>query len=127
MLAKSAGRTRTVCYNHIFLKDVPTVGGKNASLGQLFNNLRPMGISVPEGFAITAAAYRHLLKQNDLEKRLRSIFTSFDFEAVTELTKRGSQARPETVHSSKSRQTFAAVYILTATPSDRQARISYYF
>ncbi|MBN9387662.1 MAG: phosphoenolpyruvate synthase [Chloroflexi bacterium] len=89
----STNQPLTVDFNQIALKDIPTVGGKNASLGQLFNNLRPLGINVPDGFAITAESYRQFLKQNDLESRLRAIFANLDFEDVNELAKRGSQAR----------------------------------
>lgn len=83
----------TVDFSQITLKDIPTVGGKNASLGQLFTNLRPLGIAVPDGFAITAESYRLFLKQNNLESRLRSIFKNLDFEDNSELAKRGSLAR----------------------------------
>jgi pyruvate,water dikinase len=59
---------------------VARVGGKNASLGELFRVLKPKGVGVLDGFATTADAYRRLLATNGLEQRLRSIFTSFDAE-----------------------------------------------
>ena len=56
----------------IGMKDLPLVGGKNASLGELFNALKPKGVGVLDGFAITADAYRDLLMQDDLEYKLHS-------------------------------------------------------
>jgi pyruvate,water dikinase len=77
----------------ITLADVPRVGGKNASLGELFRALKPQGVGVLDGFATTADAYRQLLASGDLEKRLRAIFTPFNPEDLTELSRRGHAAR----------------------------------
>jgi pyruvate,water dikinase len=77
----------------ITLRDVPRVGGKNASLGELFRELKPKGVGVLDGFATTAEAYRRLLATHDLEPRLRSIFTSFDAENLPQLAERGEAAR----------------------------------
>ncbi|MDW7643794.1 MAG: phosphoenolpyruvate synthase [Desulfuromonadales bacterium] len=52
-------------------RDVPLVGGKNASLGEMIATLKPTGIQVPDGFATTAAAYRHFLAANELEEAIR--------------------------------------------------------
>lgn len=62
----------TLDFSRIALSDVAEVGGKNASLGQLFNALRSHGVSVLDGFATTADAYRRLLVEDHLEYRLRS-------------------------------------------------------
>ena len=56
----------TLDFSQITLKNLPQVGGKNASLGELFNILRPKGIGVLDGFATTADAYRTLLAEGDL-------------------------------------------------------------
>ena len=53
------------------LDDVATVGGKNASLGELLRTLVPLGVRVPDGFAVTADAYRHFVAENGLESRDR--------------------------------------------------------
>ena len=58
--------------------DVASVGGKNASLGEMFRELMPQGIRVPNGFAITAEAYRHVLRVGDLEKHLRGQLAGLD-------------------------------------------------
>jgi pyruvate,water dikinase len=57
-------------FSEISLADVPKVGGKNASLGEMFRALKPRGVGVLDGFATTADAYRHLLGTMGLEERL---------------------------------------------------------
>lgn len=83
----------TMNFAEIRLKDIGRVGGKNASLGELFNSLKPKGVGVPDGFATTADAYRLLLAQGQLEYELRSLVSDFDHEDVEELRRRGHAAR----------------------------------
>ncbi len=83
----------TLDFSQINMNDVARVGGKNASLGQMFNELKPQGVGVLDGFATTASAYWLLLSERNLKNRLREIFSSFDPEDVNELAVRGSQAR----------------------------------
>ena len=80
-------------FSDITLADLPRVGGKNASLGELFRSLKPQGVGVLDGFATTADAYRRLLASGDLENRLRAIFTPFNLDDLTELSRRGHAAR----------------------------------
>jgi len=80
-------------FSNIRLGDVSRVGGKNASLGELFQALKPHGVGVVDGFATTADAYWRLLATNGLEDRLRSIFGSFDPENLVQLAQRGQAAR----------------------------------
>ena len=82
-------------FSDIALADVPRVGGKNASLGEMFRALKPRGVGVLDGFATTADAYWHLLAANGLEARLRSIFSvsAFDPENLVELARLGEAAR----------------------------------
>ncbi len=49
-------------FNELGIKDVPYVGGKNASLGEMYRNLKKKGVPVPNGFAVTAEAYRYFFK-----------------------------------------------------------------
>ena len=56
----------TLNFDQITLKDLPRVGGKNASLGELFNALKPRGVGVLDGFATTSDAYRVLLRRDEL-------------------------------------------------------------
>src|SRR6266511_1550170 len=83
----------TLDFDEIGLEDVPRVGGKNASLGQLFNALKPLAVGALDGFAITADAYRRLLIERNLEFQLRSLLSDFDPEDVNELAARGHAAR----------------------------------
>ena len=50
-------------FEELSIKDVPSVGGKNASLGEMIRNLGSKGVNVPSGFAVTAYAYRYLLEK----------------------------------------------------------------
>ena len=83
----------TLDFAEIGLKDIGRVGGKNASLGELFNSLKPQGVGVIDGFATTADAYRALLAEGELEYELRSLVSDFDHEDVEELRRRGQAAR----------------------------------
>jgi pyruvate,water dikinase len=80
-------------FSAIGWQDGGRVGGKNASLGELFRALRPKGVRVLDGFATTADAYWRLLATNGLQNRLRSIFDAFDAEDLRQLAERGEAAR----------------------------------
>ncbi len=75
------------------LRDVAQVGGKNASLGEMLQQLTPKGIRVPLGFATTAHAYRQFIAAGGLEEKLREIFKDLDIEDVRNLRERGKAAR----------------------------------
>ncbi|NER79327.1 MAG: phosphoenolpyruvate synthase [Leptolyngbya sp. SIO1D8] len=81
------------------LADVPIVGGKNASLGEMIQQLTPRGINVPLGFATTANAYRHFIKSNELDEKLRTLFADLDVTDVRNLQQRGREARSLILHS----------------------------
>ena len=83
----------TLNFSEISLQDINRVGGKNASLGELFNSLKPKGVGVIDGFATTADAYRALIAEGELEYELRSLVSDFDHEDVEELRRRGHAAR----------------------------------
>ena len=72
---------------------VPIVGGKNASLGEMISKLNPVGISVPEGFATTADAYRAFLNNDGLGKRIDQELAHLDVEDIAQLTKTGNRIR----------------------------------
>ena len=79
----------TVDFEQISLVDVGKVGGKNASLGELFNALKPKGVNVLDGFATTADAFRRFLGANGLEDRLRSLISGLDCNDTAELQQIG--------------------------------------
>lgn len=73
--------------------DVPLVGGKNASLGEMFSELTSQGLRVPNGFAVTAMAYRHMLDQADAWPRLHEALAGLDPYDVEDLARRARRAR----------------------------------
>jgi pyruvate,water dikinase len=73
--------------------DIPFVGGKNASLGEMIQQLTKQGVKVPTGFATTAYAYRYFIATAGLETKLRSIFANLDVDNVEDLRQCGKQAR----------------------------------
>jgi len=85
-------------FSEIGACDVALVGGKNASLGEMRSNLAPAGVRVPNGFAITADAYRHVLDQADAWPRLHRALDGLDPTDVDDLARRARDAR-EIVHA----------------------------
>jgi pyruvate, water dikinase len=83
----------TLDFSQIGMSDLARVGGKNASLGEMFNALKPKGVGVLDGFATTAVAYRRMLAEDELEQRLRAIFAGLDVEDVERLAASGHAAR----------------------------------
>ncbi len=75
------------------LGDVPLVGGKNASLGEMYSELGAAGVRVPNGFALTAAAYREALTNADAWPRLHALLDDLDIADVVTLAERAQQAR----------------------------------
>ncbi|HEX6361977.1 MAG TPA: phosphoenolpyruvate synthase, partial [Albitalea sp.] len=80
-------------FSEIGLADVPSVGGKNASLGEMVRELARAGVRVPDGFAITAEAYRHVLEGARAMPRLRDVLAGLDPGNVDDLARRAQQAR----------------------------------
>jgi len=73
--------------------DVETVGGKNASLGEMISNLSKLGVEVPGGFATTSAAYRDFLSNGGLDKRIRETLLNLDVDNIDALTTAGANIR----------------------------------
>lgn len=80
-------------YKDLGIKDVPTVGGKNASLGEMFRTLTAKHIRVPNGFATTADAYRFFFKETGLMQEIKKILKNLDTHNVTDLGRRGQKIR----------------------------------
>lgn len=83
----------TLWFDEVTIKDVPQVGGKNASLGEMVQKLGKKGVDVPYGFATTAAAYFRFLDDAGLKKEIKKILSGFDVSNIKELQKRGKQVR----------------------------------
>ena len=80
-------------FKDLRIEDVPLVGGKTASLGELYSALAPQGVKVPNGFALTAAAYRDALSDSGADAELRKLFEGFDKRRIADLAKRAAKAR----------------------------------
>lgn len=80
-------------FEEVGIEDIPLVGGKNASLGEMIRQLSQKGVNVPSGFATTAYAYRYFIEKAGLEEKLRKIFEDLDVEDLQNLQERGKQAR----------------------------------
>lgn len=80
-------------FGEIEYGDVVLVGGKNASLGEMFSKLTEKGINIPDGFALTSKAYWHFLKENKLEGVLEKIFSKFNPVSIKNLQATGKLAR----------------------------------
>jgi len=75
------------------MNDVETVGGKNASLGEMISNLSNLGVTVPGGFATTAAAYRAFLSADGLDDRISAVLDDLDVDDIDALTATGKSIR----------------------------------
>ncbi len=80
-------------FEELNIKDVPLVGGKNASLGEMIRNLGDKGVSVPSGFAITAYAYKYMIEKEGVDKKIMEILSDLDTHDVNNLAERGQRIR----------------------------------
>ncbi len=80
-------------FSDLTLEDVPSVGGKNASLGEMVRELAGAGVQVPNGFAITVDAYRQFLSQLGLDERIRRMLDGLNSQNVEDLRTRASDVR----------------------------------
>ena len=80
-------------FEEIKIEDVSLVGGKNASLGEMYRELTSEGVKIPNGFAITAEAYRHVVDSAGILEKLKETMAGVDKADVTDLAKRGRDAR----------------------------------
>jgi len=87
-------------FNELGIGDVPIVGGKNASLGEMYRTLSQAGVKVPNGFATTSAGYNYILEQGGLKAQIEKILDGLDTRNVKDLMKRGDLVR-KTILKSK--------------------------
>ena len=80
-------------FNELTIDDIPLVGGKNASLGEMYSELSSQGIQIPNGFAVTAEGYRYLLTQSNAWDALHIALDDLNPEDVTDLARRALKAR----------------------------------
>ncbi len=79
--------------NNVGMADVETVGGKNASLGEMIKHLSSLGVDVPGGFATTAEVFRQFLKNANIDKKINELLVKLDVEDVNALAKAGKKVR----------------------------------
>jgi len=94
-MAKSKNKEEELIlwFSEIGIKDIPIVGGKNASLGEMYRHLGRRGIRVPNGFAITAAAYFCILKEAGIRDKIRERLEDLDTSNIENLQLRGAAVR----------------------------------
>ena len=80
-------------FRDITLGDIPQVGGKNASLGEMQHYLGPKGINLPNGFATTSKAYYYFLEQAGITEQIRNVLSGLDVSDVRDLARRGEKIR----------------------------------
>lgn len=80
-------------FDQIGMEDLPLVGGKNASLGEMVRELASQGVRVPYGFATTAAAYRYFFEVGGLDRQIADILADLDTNDLKNLQERGSRVR----------------------------------
>ncbi|OGM01586.1 phosphoenolpyruvate synthase [Candidatus Woesearchaeota archaeon RBG_13_36_6] len=80
-------------FDQIGIEDVGLVGGKNASLGEMYRILRPKGVRIPNGFCVTATAYHYFLKSNDIVGKIKEILEDLNTHDITGLQERGHKVR----------------------------------
>ncbi|MCK4706976.1 MAG: phosphoenolpyruvate synthase, partial [Gammaproteobacteria bacterium] len=85
-------------FMEIGINDVAVVGGKNASLGEMYTALSEHGVNVPYGFATTAEAYQLYLQQNDLTAEINRLLDELDVHDVIALSKTGQLIRSMILH-----------------------------
>src|SRR3989344_5947532 len=84
-------------YSEVGIDDVSSVGGKNAALGEMYSNLVPLGVNIPDGFALTADAYRHFFKETGLDEKIKEILSDLDTKDIRNLQIRGKKVREEII------------------------------
>lgn len=80
-------------FETLCIEDIPLVGGKNASLGEMYRELTPQGVKIPNGFAITANAYRYILDQANAWDTLHEALDELNPDDINDLATRGVKAR----------------------------------
>ncbi|MGB7376458.1 MAG: PEP/pyruvate-binding domain-containing protein, partial [Rivularia sp. (in: cyanobacteria)] len=90
---RSTEQALVLPFDEVGISDISKVGGKNASLGEMIQQLQSKGVKVPTGFATTADAYRYFISSAGLESKLREIFADLDVEDISNLRERGRKAR----------------------------------
>ncbi|MBW4662828.1 MAG: phosphoenolpyruvate synthase [Chroococcus sp. CMT-3BRIN-NPC107] len=98
-VSSSKKRSLILWFDEVGISDIDLVGGKNASLGEMIQQLVPNGVKVPNGFATTAYAFRYFIEKAGLKAKLKSLFATLDINDVYQLQQAGKQARSLMMHT----------------------------
>ncbi|MBW2215807.1 MAG: phosphoenolpyruvate synthase [Deltaproteobacteria bacterium] len=98
-MADDNGKKLILWLDEIGMNDVPLVGGKNASLGEMYHRLDKKGIKVPNAFAVTSYAYQYFLKYAGIKKEIEGILKGLNTSDVDDLMIRGREARETIIHA----------------------------
>ncbi|MCK5475350.1 MAG: phosphoenolpyruvate synthase [Candidatus Pacebacteria bacterium] len=90
---KNRKQKNILWYNEVTNKDVDLVGGKNASLGEMYQKLTKKKVNIPNGFALSAYAYRHFMKDSGLMIQIKEILSDLDTSNMRNLSDRGEKVR----------------------------------
>ena len=86
-------------FDEVGIEDIPYVGGKNASLGEMYQNLHKKGVKIPYGFAITAYAYRYILEKSGTKNEIKKILKDLDTHNLDSLAEKGHKIRDLVRHT----------------------------
>jgi pyruvate,water dikinase len=86
-------------FDELAIEDIPLVGGKNASLGEMYRLLTKQGVRIPNGFAVTASAYRFFMEESGLTDTLKGLLKGLDVRNVHLLAERGRKIRDLIMHA----------------------------
>jgi len=89
----SKKRVFILWFRDLTINDVPLVGGKNASLGEMYRTLTKKGVNIPNGFAVTAYAYKYFLKKAKIQNKIRQILSDLDTHNLRNLAEKGRNVR----------------------------------
>ena len=84
---------RILWFNELSINDVPKVGGKNASLGEMYRELTKKGVNIPNGFATTSFAYNEFLEKSGIKHKIKDVLKDLDTHNIRNLQERGRKVR----------------------------------
>lgn len=99
-------------FDELSIDDIPLVGGKNASLGEMYRELTPYGVKIPNGFAVTAEAYRYLVRSAGILPEMESALAGIDKNDLDEFARRGHRLR-ELIYQAPLPEDLASEIIVT--------------
>jgi len=92
-MSKSREEKNILWFDELRIEDVPLVGGKNASLGEMYRELSSKGVKIPNGFAVTARAYWYFLEQAGIKDKIKEILKGLNTHNLHNLQEKGRQVR----------------------------------